>query len=86
MPKQTHYNEKLLRYYRVLRAFIKHKRLFNEYKNNVVCVMNWPQTTGFIAMSPLAQLYSTSTMEHHHFDQCIMILSTDVSHDLFGLW
>ncbi|CAH1793422.1 unnamed protein product [Owenia fusiformis] len=27
-------------------------------------------------MSPLAQLYSTSVMEHHHFDQCIMILST----------
>ncbi|XP_076327227.1 dual 3',5'-cyclic-AMP and -GMP phosphodiesterase 11-like isoform X2 [Tachypleus tridentatus] len=26
--------------------------------------------------SPLAQLYSTSTMEHHHFDQCIMILNT----------
>lgn len=28
------------------------------------------------ASSPLAQLYSTSTMEHHHFDQCIMILSS----------
>ncbi|GAB6024627.1 hypothetical protein CHUAL_009771 [Chamberlinius hualienensis] len=28
------------------------------------------------ASSPLAQLYSTSTMEHHHFDQCIMILNT----------
>ncbi|KAK3091837.1 hypothetical protein FSP39_023062 [Pinctada imbricata] len=27
-------------------------------------------------MSPLADLYSTSTLEHHHFDQCIMILST----------
>ncbi|PVD37899.1 hypothetical protein C0Q70_00501 [Pomacea canaliculata] len=27
-------------------------------------------------MSPLAELYSTSTMEHHHFDQCIMIIST----------
>ena len=26
--------------------------------------------------APLAQLYSTSTMEHHHFDQCIMILNT----------
>lgn len=26
--------------------------------------------------SPLAQLYSTSTMEHHHFDQCIMILNS----------
>jgi len=24
----------------------------------------------------LAQLYSTSTMEHHHFDQCLMILNT----------
>ncbi|KAL3875765.1 hypothetical protein ACJMK2_033683 [Sinanodonta woodiana] len=26
-------------------------------------------------MSPIAELYSTSVMEHHHFDQCIMILS-----------
>ena len=26
--------------------------------------------------SCLAQLYSTSTMEHHHFDQCLMILNT----------
>lgn len=30
------------------------------------------------SMSPLAELYSTSTLEHHHFDQCIMILSTKV--------
>ncbi|KAJ8943684.1 hypothetical protein NQ318_015173, partial [Aromia moschata] len=29
-----------------------------------------------VASSPLAQLYSTSTMEHHHFDQCIMILNS----------
>ncbi|XP_023708360.1 dual 3',5'-cyclic-AMP and -GMP phosphodiesterase 11 isoform X1 [Cryptotermes secundus] len=28
------------------------------------------------ASSPLARLYSTSTMEHHHFDQCIMILNS----------
>lgn len=28
-------------------------------------------------MSPLAVLYSTSTMEHHHLDQCMMILSED---------
>jgi len=28
------------------------------------------------ASSPLATLYSTSTMEHHHFDQCLMILNT----------
>lgn len=26
--------------------------------------------------SPLAILYSTSTMEHHHFDQCLMILNS----------
>lgn len=26
--------------------------------------------------SPLAQLYSTSTMEHHHFDQCLMIINS----------
>ena len=29
--------------------------------------------------SPLALLYGTSTMEHHHFDQCIMILNGEVS-------
>ncbi|CAD5116850.1 DgyrCDS5694 [Dimorphilus gyrociliatus] len=28
------------------------------------------------SMSPLAQLYSTSVMERHHFEHCIMILST----------
>ncbi|XP_059167977.1 dual 3',5'-cyclic-AMP and -GMP phosphodiesterase 11-like isoform X2 [Physella acuta] len=33
-------------------------------------------------MSPIAELYGTSTMEHHHFDQCIMILSTKGS-DIF---
>ncbi|GIY63834.1 dual 3',5'-cyclic-AMP and -GMP phosphodiesterase 11 [Caerostris darwini] len=27
--------------------------------------------------SPLSQLYSTSTMEHHHFDQCIMLLNSE---------
>jgi cGMP-specific 3',5'-cyclic phosphodiesterase len=32
--------------------------------------------------SPLAILYSTSTMEHHHFDQCVMILNTD-SNNIF---
>ncbi|XP_044003079.1 cGMP-specific 3',5'-cyclic phosphodiesterase [Aphidius gifuensis] len=32
--------------------------------------------------SPLAILYSTSTMEHHHFDQCVMILSSD-SNNIF---
>lgn len=38
--------------------------------------------------SPLAILYSTSTMEHHHFDQCVMILNTD-SNNIFqvgGFW
>ncbi|XP_063703128.1 dual 3',5'-cyclic-AMP and -GMP phosphodiesterase 11 isoform X2 [Culicoides brevitarsis] len=28
------------------------------------------------ASSPLAQLYSTSTLEHHHYNQCIMILNS----------
>lgn len=32
----------------------------------------------FRSATPLAQLYTTSTMEHHHFDQCIMILSGQV--------
>ncbi|XP_065214815.1 cGMP-specific 3',5'-cyclic phosphodiesterase isoform X2 [Planococcus citri] len=27
--------------------------------------------------SPLAILYTTSTMEHHHFDQCVMILNSE---------
>ncbi|VDP87116.1 unnamed protein product [Echinostoma caproni] len=26
-------------------------------------------------MSPLAELYSTSVLEHHHFNQCMMLLS-----------
>lgn len=30
-------------------------------------------------MSPLAQLYSTSTMERHHFDHCLMIVNTKVT-------
>ena len=32
----------------------------------------------FRVSSPLAQLYSTSTMEHHHFDHSIMILNSEV--------
>ncbi|XP_033757237.1 cGMP-specific 3',5'-cyclic phosphodiesterase-like isoform X5 [Pecten maximus] len=28
-------------------------------------------------VSPLAMLYSTSVMEHHHFDHCIMILNSE---------
>jgi len=35
--------------------------------------------------SPLAILYSTSTMEHHHFDQCVMILSSDGNNIFQGL-
>lgn len=37
------------------------------------------------ASSPLAQLYSTSTMEHHHFDQCLMILNSPGNQILSGL-
>ncbi|PFX27035.1 dual 3',5'-cyclic-AMP and -GMP phosphodiesterase 11-like isoform X1 [Stylophora pistillata] len=33
--------------------------------------------------SALAQLYSTSTMEHHHFDQCIMIINSQ-GNEIFG--
>ncbi|XP_074647468.1 dual 3',5'-cyclic-AMP and -GMP phosphodiesterase 11-like [Tubulanus polymorphus] len=36
-------------------------------------------------MHPLAQLYSTSVLEHHHFDQCIMILSTKGNEILLNL-
>ena len=32
----------------------------------------------FRSASPLAQLYGTSVMEHHHFDHCIMILHSSV--------
>jgi len=35
--------------------------------------------------SKLAQLYSTSTMEHHHFDQCLMILNSKGSTILANL-
>ncbi|CAG0894619.1 unnamed protein product [Cyprideis torosa] len=35
--------------------------------------------------SPLALLYSTSTMEHHHFDQCLMILSSEHNNILQAL-
>lgn len=34
-------------------------------------------------MSPLAQLYSTSVLERHHFDQCVMILNTK-GNDILG--
>lgn len=33
--------------------------------------------------SPLAQLYSTSVMERHHFDQCLMILNSP-GNQIFG--
>lgn len=33
--------------------------------------------------SPLARLYSTSTMEHHHFDHCLMILHSS-GNAIFG--
>ncbi|KAI8042452.1 hypothetical protein M5D96_003765 [Drosophila gunungcola] len=47
------------------------------YRN--VTYHNWRHAFNvaqMIASSPLAQLYSTSTMEHHHFDQCLMILNS----------
>uniref|UniRef100_A0A3P9BP67 Phosphodiesterase n=1 Tax=Maylandia zebra TaxID=106582 RepID=A0A3P9BP67_9CICH len=34
---------------------------------------------------PLAQLYCHSTMEHHHFDQCLMILNSHGNQILSGL-
>ncbi|XP_078258532.1 cGMP-specific 3',5'-cyclic phosphodiesterase isoform X4 [Rhinoraja longicauda] len=34
---------------------------------------------------PLAQLYCHSMMEHHHFDQCVMILNTPGNQILSGL-
>ena len=37
------------------------------------------------AESPVAQLYSTSTMEHHHFDQCVMILNSEVPWSLLTI-
>ncbi|RNA41546.1 dual 3 -5 -cyclic-AMP and -GMP phosphodiesterase 11-like isoform X4, partial [Brachionus plicatilis] len=35
--------------------------------------------------SPLAKLYTTSTMEHHHFNQCIVILHNNVNNILTNL-
>lgn len=35
--------------------------------------------------APLAKLYTTSTLEHHHFDQCIMILQTEGNNILQSL-
>lgn len=35
--------------------------------------------------SPLAQLYSTSVMERHHFDQCLMILNSEGNQILSSL-
>ena len=32
--------------------------------------------------SPLAKLYTTSTLEHHHFNHAVIILSTEVSDTL----
>ncbi|XP_020283461.1 dual 3',5'-cyclic-AMP and -GMP phosphodiesterase 11 isoform X2 [Pseudomyrmex gracilis] len=37
------------------------------------------------ASSPMARLYSTSTMEHHHFDQCLMILNSEGNQILSNL-
>ncbi len=39
----------------------------------------------FSFSSSLAQLYSTSTMEHHHFDQCLMLLNSKGTSILGGL-
>lgn len=30
-----------------------------------------------LSLSPLAQLYSSSMLERHHFNQCIMLLTLD---------
>lgn len=35
--------------------------------------------------APLAKLYTTSTLEHHHFDQCIMIIQTEGNNILQAL-
>lgn len=45
-------------------------------KNEIYFYINVYYKIDFRASSPLAQLYSTSTMEHHHFDQCLMILNS----------
>ena len=37
-------------------------------------------------VSPLAILYSTSTMEHHHFDQCVMILNSAGNNIFQVIW
>lgn len=49
----------------------------------ISCITN--QLNANRSASPLAQLYSTSVMEHHHFDQCIMILNSQGNQILANL-
>ena len=46
--------------------------------NTYVCVYLRTYVLLSRVESPIAQLYSTSTMEHHHFDHSIMILNSEV--------
>lgn len=43
-------------------------------------------TFSFRTDSALAMLYSTSVMEHHHFDHCIMILNSTVRCKIYHLY
>lgn len=52
-------------------TFVSSSRCYNRSSNRYCCLNR--------ASSPLAQLYTTSTMERHHFDQCLMILSSQVA-------
>lgn len=48
---------------------------FCDCQTNCVILFFFPLRKG----NALAMLYSTSTMEHHHFDHCIMILNSAVN-------
>ena len=52
--------------------------LFVDLENNSKCNFD-VENDVFRSASPLAQLYGTSVMEHHHFDHCIMIIHSSVS-------
>ena len=50
----------------------KNKKMFNKF-----LISGTNNSYQVKSKNSLASLYSTSTMEHHHFDQCLMLLNTN---------
>ena len=63
--------------------YISRKKIENSYYLN--CPFKCCSHVQIKSSNSLAQLYSTSTMEHHHFDQCLMILNTKGNQILVNL-